>query len=59
MKNNKLENGAMDQFMVTMCKKTNKQKKSKTKYVLLKRTMVNKGGFLTLQKNEVLVKIKL
>ena len=58
MKNNKLENGAMDHFMVTMCKKTNKQTKKK-KYVLLKRTMVNKGGFLTLQKNEVLVKIKL
>ena len=59
MKNNKLENEAMDQFMVTMCKKTNKQKKTKTKCVLVKRTIVNKGGFLTLQKNEVLVKIKL
>ena len=57
MKNNKLENGAIDHFMVTMCKKTNKQ--TKKKYVLLKRTMVSKGGFLTLQKNEVLVKIKL
>ena len=29
MKNNKLENGAMDHFMVTMCKKTNKQTKKK------------------------------
>ena len=29
MKNNKLENGAMDHFMVTMCKKTNKQTNKK------------------------------
>ena len=31
MKNNKLENGAIDHFMVTMCKKTNKQTKKKKK----------------------------
>ena len=31
MKNNKLENGAIDHFMVTMCKKTNKQTNKKKK----------------------------